>query len=368
MLHVDRYVVFEGNRRVTCMKLLRNPNEAPNDELRQFFQDSRNDWEGRFPSRIACQVETDRDTVDDILSRRHTGSQSGVGQISWDDRAKHNFVQRTGRGGTVNVGASVEQLLQQEDRLPDDRIPWSTLTRLLSSEEFRNRVGISTAGRRFTFTHQREPVLNALERIARDLAQGHLTLGQLWNNESKRRYLDNLEADGLLPTERHRLEEPVDEQRARRPNRGRPPRRQPPSRTVIPFGTEGPQWTADQQKVAHVWDELSSIPMRSYPNATAALLRMLIELSVENYIRSHGLQAPDSLSGKVGAVARSLRERDLIDQRYSEEIERLRRNDELISIASMQRLLHSPDFAPLEHEFRAYWSRLGRFLLAALSR
>ncbi len=369
MLHDGSYVVFDGNRRVTCMKLLRDPSLAPNDELAQHFLNERQRWQGRFPTRLPCQVEGDRDIIDEILSRRHTGTQGGVGQISWDDRAKHNFVERTGRGGQINVGASIEDLLREEERLPQERIPWSTLTRLLSSEQFRGRVGISAAGRRFRLTHNREAVLEALERIANDLAEGHLTLGHLWNNEGKRRYLDELEAEGILPTEQHRLAEQEEENLTGRPRnpRGRPPRRPPPSRTLIPQGTETPQWTANQQRVARIWEELCRLPIQTYPNATAALLRMLVEHSVEGYIEEHQLNERPDLSRRVRAVAHSLRERDLIDGRYFDELERIRRDDELISVASMQRLLHSPDFAPMEQEFRAYWNRLGRFITAALS-
>ncbi|WP_123906206.1 hypothetical protein [Sphingorhabdus sp. YGSMI21] len=172
MLHDERYVVFDGNRRVTCMKLLREPDRAPTDELIQFFRQLRDQWDGRFPSRMACQVENDRETIDDILFRRHTGTQGGVGQIGWDNRAKTNFVERTGRDGPVNVGAAVEELLTEEELLPEERIPWSTLSRLLSSEQFRNRAGISILGREFRLTHERGPVLRGLQRIAEDLGSG----------------------------------------------------------------------------------------------------------------------------------------------------------------------------------------------------
>lgn len=368
MLHNEDYVVFDGNRRVACLKLLNSPQRAPSDDLVQFFRSQRLLWQGAFPTRITCQVETDRDVVDAILFRRHTGTQGGIGQIDWDAKAKTNFVERTGRGGQVNLGASVEELLRRESRLPADRIPWSTLVRLLSSEQFRGRVGISIAGREFRLTHQREAALQALERITNDLASGHLTLGHLWNNEGKRRYLDGLEAEGLLPTEQHRL--PQDDQPAEPrlgPRRGRPPRQVPPSRTFIPNGVPPIQWTANQHRVASIWNELSSLPMNAHPNAVAALVRMLIEFAVEGYLDEHGLQERPELSRRVGAVARSLRARDLIDQKYFEEIERIRRDDALISIASMQRLLHSPDFAPMEAEFRTYWNRLSRFLVAALA-
>jgi hypothetical protein len=86
-------------------------------------------------------------------------------------------------------------------------------------------------------------------------------------------------------------------------------------------------------------------------------------LSAEN-----GLVVQDNLSRKVGAVASHLLHRQAIDRAYFDELERIRRADELISVASMQRYIHSPDFAPMENELRAYWTRLGRFLIAALSR
>ncbi len=52
---------------------------------------------GGFPEEVICQVETEKDDIDEILYRRHTGAQSGVGQSQWDDVAKSNFVNRTGQ-------------------------------------------------------------------------------------------------------------------------------------------------------------------------------------------------------------------------------------------------------------------------------
>jgi hypothetical protein len=116
-----------------------------------------------------------------------------------------------------------------------------------------------------------------------------------------------------------------------------------------------------------VWEELQLLSLRQHPNAISALMRILLELTVESYIAEHQLANPDTLSRKVGAVAAHLLGRELIDQHYHDEIGRMRREDQLISVASMQRYVHSLDFAPMENELRAYWTRLGRFLIAALS-
>jgi hypothetical protein len=169
MRHDDLYVVFDGNRRVSCLKLLLDPARAPTRDLQGYFQELRANAGEELPVSLTCQVEDDRVKIDNILYRRHTGSQRGVGQLGWNDRAKLNFVERTGQGGGINVAAEVERFLQAEGRLPQGNIPWSTLTRLLSSEEFRNRAGFSTTGRRFRLTHDHGAVADALHRIASDL-------------------------------------------------------------------------------------------------------------------------------------------------------------------------------------------------------
>jgi hypothetical protein len=362
------FIVFDGNRRVTCLKLMLEPARAPTQELQRYFQNLRDSGNGEMPTQLTCQVEEDRVLIDAILYRRHTGSQKGVGQLDWNDRAKLNFVERTGQGGGVNVAAEVERFLATEGRLPEGTIPWSTLTRLLSSEEFRGRAGFSITGRRFRLTHDREAVADALSRIATDLANQVVTLGHLWNNEGKRAYLNRLQDEGILPGEDERLEEPATPARAPRAPRRRPAPPAPLQTTFIPADAPHIQWVGAQQRIRAIWDELQSLELREHPNAISALMRILVELAVESYIAEHNLQTRDDLSRKVGAVASSLLQRGVINQHYHDEIDRVRRDDQLISVASMQRYIHSPDFAPVENELRTYWTRLGRFLVASLSR
>jgi hypothetical protein len=138
--------------------------------------------------------------------------------------------------------------------------------------------------------------------------------------------------------------------------------------TFVPEDTPHIQWTGAQQRVRSIWEELQTLRLATYPNAISALLRMLVELAVDGYIAEHHLQHRDTLSRKVGVVLASLLQRELIDQQYHDELDRIRRDDQLISVASMQRYLHSPDFAPMENELRTYWMRFGRFLVACLAR
>ena len=166
-----KFIVFDGNRRVTCLKLLHDPRRAPTSELQSFFKEQREKWPGEFPEGIQCQVENNRDRIDDILFRRHTGTQDGVGQSTWDDRMKATFVARTGKGAGSNVADEIEKRLSAANMLPKGRkIPRSTMSRLLSAEPFRNRLGFTMNKGRFAFTHDENVSLAALARAADDLA------------------------------------------------------------------------------------------------------------------------------------------------------------------------------------------------------
>lgn len=363
-----RYVAYDGNRRLTCLKLITKPNRAPTQELRGFFENLRENWPDGFPISVICQVEDNRDKIDAILFRRHTGSQGGVGQSKWDDRAQRNFVERTGRGGKINVADEIEALLTAEGRQPERVIPRSTLNRLLSSELNRARVGVSVTGNKFSVTHEHKKVIDALERVCEDLASRKIVLGDLWDNQGKLSYLNRLEGEGVLPSEDDRLKTPRSGSKApKKSNRkGRPPSG-PKQNTFVPTDTPAIPWRSDQVRLRTIWDELQGLRLDRYPNAASALLRMLLELTVRNYLDSKNMAIKDGLATQFRDVAGDLLKRHLIDDEYFQELERLRLHDELISIRSMQRFLHSENFTPNSGELTTYWARLRVFLLRALS-
>jgi hypothetical protein len=69
----EKFIIADGNRRTTCLKLLANPRRAPTLELQEFLRELRKEWKGAFPESIECRVENDRDRVDDILFRLSKG-------------------------------------------------------------------------------------------------------------------------------------------------------------------------------------------------------------------------------------------------------------------------------------------------------
>jgi hypothetical protein len=368
----EKAIVYDGNRRVTCLKLLQNPRRAPTVELQEFFREQRAKWQGEFPERIQCQIETDRDRIDDILFRRHTGSQGGVGQTTWDDRMKTNFIERTGRGDAFNLADEIQKKLTIAGKLPHKKIPRSTLNRLLSAEALRNRVGITVNKGKLEFTHQEAAVLPALQRIADDLALKKIVLGDIWDLDGKRDYLNQLETEGVLPRARHALKKADDDPV---PSRNTPsvPRAAKPSRrtTLIPDTQYTIIWAGRLQRHRAIWEELQfRLHLAEHPNAISVLFRVLLELSIENYIGQTKLgtvHENDKLARKALRVAEDLQKNGKIDQKYLGVFQKLQHLDPLVSMDTLNRYVHSPNFAPAPEHLTALWDTFAQFIVHCLN-
>ena len=82
-------LVFDGNRRICCVKLLINPKLAPSEAWTTFFSElSSNELVGAYAT-IECEVESDLSTIDEMLFRRHTGSRMELAEVNGTQRANH---------------------------------------------------------------------------------------------------------------------------------------------------------------------------------------------------------------------------------------------------------------------------------------
>lgn len=366
----DKYVVFDGNRRITCLKLLHDPRRAPTSELQDFYREQRGLWSGEFPTEIQCEVEIDRDRIDEILYRRHTGSQSGVGQSTWDDRMKSTFVSRTGKGGGPNVADEIEKRLIKANLLPGRKIPRSTMNRLLSAEPFRNRLGFSMSRGRFEFTHDESVALTAMARVARDLANRDLVLGDIWDVDGKRSYLDGLEREGVLPRAENALSKPKGAPASTQP-KPRPTAKATPTfrSRLIPQKDFGLTWPGRLQRHHQIWEELQfHLELARHPNAVSVLFRVLLELAVENYIAQAKLvvQPGDKLAARLVKVGKDLEAKGKLDQKQVGVLSKFGQGDKLVSADTLNRYVHSPNFAPSPEHLASMWDSLADVIVLCL--
>lgn len=372
----DNFVVYDGNRRTTVLKLLDQPQLAPSKDWAEFFSKLRAKWSGKFPSTIACQVENNRERLDEILYRRHTGQQRGVGQSQWDAEAKSYFEKRTGKRTKINVAEEIEKILHGANRLtPEQRVPRSNLNRLLSAEQFRNRAGVAVDGNKLKFTHEEEKVLVALTRIAQDLISRKKTLDDIWDNNAKRIYLNELDQENVLPKAKDALADIVDA----KPNPApAPDQRTPDSPSPEPekrrhlirnldFGLEQ---THQNRRALDIFTELQHhLKFDEHDNAIAVLFRVLLELSMEAYIEAKhvpDIQKGDRLSNKYRKVLSYMMSESVIDKKYHDSLKKFEKNDPIFSANTLHAYVHNADFFPSDHHLKNMWDTLEKFIIVCL--
>ncbi len=368
----DKYIVYDGNRRVTCLKLLHDPRKAPTTALQEYFKTLKKETDKNIPTAVRCQVEADRDIIDEILYRRHTGTQVGVGQSRWDDRMQTTFINRTGRGGKINVADEIERVLKEENHLPHrKKIPRSNLNRLLSSEAFRNRIGISVKANKFKITHDKATVVNALSRIADDLAHGEVVLGDIWDVDGKQSYLDKLDSEGLLPTAEQKIKPQGKVPPTKPKPKPKPIPRPQVRKTLIPNVEYGVAWSGKTQKHHLIWDELQfHLTLSRHPNAIAVLLRVLLEISTDHYIeKSSDIDAVprEKLAKKIDKVASDLQKNAKITADYLKDIRRIQQGQSLVSIATLHSYIHSSQMNPSPQELCAIWDSVSEYVQHCLN-
>lgn len=401
------FVVYDGNRRVTCLKLLLNPGLAGSPDWQNFFRALSEQASDSLPDSLECRVEEDIDLIDEIVFRRHTGSQGGIGQSSWGVDAKINFTERTGKNRKVNVARLLMECLKKAGHVGsvwDVKI--STLNRLLSGESQRNQIGLKLEKNELFFTHEPDKVLKAVHRVVEDIQSGKLILPQVWKADSKNAYLISLAADGVLPTAKFVLGKPVlvddwlvgasasaaggvedldtddepgpeaddeavdgggDEVGTNSDGSGTAikdrlrfiPEEVPYSIPALP----------ELVRIRSIWDELQyKLDINIHTNAIAVLGRVLIELSVNYYLNAVGLggHVSEGWSDRFREASKHMLSQGVIEQEYFDILRTMHKKEELLSINSMNKYVHSADLSPSPKHLCSVWDTVQRFVVACL--
>ncbi|WP_222869338.1 hypothetical protein ROLI_003390 [Roseobacter fucihabitans] len=289
---------------------------------------------------------------------------------------KDNFVQRTGQGGGFNVVDEIEKRLAKVNLLPKTRqIPRSTMNRLLSAEGFRNRLGFSVRKKKFVYTHDEDTVLSALARVAEDLASRKVVLGDLWDIDGKTTYLDQLGAEGILPRAGLAIApgSPPVSPAPKPPPKPSPttsPAPKPTTRTtLIPQKEFGIIWPGRLQRHHEIWEELQfKLDLNKHRNAISVLFRVLLEISVDNHItrRSTDAHPNDKLALKVKKIGQHLHDDGKIDKKQFDATKKFGQMDQLVSADTLNRYVHSPDFALSDKHLMAMWDSMAEFIVRSL--
>lgn len=375
--------VYDGNRRVACVKLMHNPSIANNQSMQKFFEKLAATYQGKIPLTANCRIENNLKIINDILERRHAGGDSGIGQMPWKPDEKENFLIRAGIPHKPRFGTELSRTLKEKGIIgKNDRIKVSIFDRLLNSEANKNRVGITFKGNKLAFIADEKRALEVIDRIMKDVAAGDINLNKTWSKTEKDAYFSHLENQGYLPLIANDAKKNAASQKIEiTSDKGiyEQDKLQKEKQYVRPhLIPEGVRFSFDDAaktaRIKNVIIELQSdLFFSKHLNAIAVLFRVLIEMCVDHYIEAKEIKVSTknnrgpSLAEKFDACLNLMVDRGYIADKDRKVLVKFKQPEQFLSADTFHSYIHHRLAHPMQSDLIAMWDQLQPFITQCLT-
>lgn len=376
------WLVRDGNRRITAIKLLNNPNEAPDNYVSK-FKELRDicDQNGGIPSAIDC-LTADEEYVRQYVQLKHLGEQGGVGQVNWGAREKDNMEQDIGAKRSNALAKEVCGYLEAKGIKEAAKAPITNIQRLLQDKDVQQRVGIGWDGTKFTLKGAEELVFPILKEIILDFTTRKKTVGAIYYQDDRATYLNGLFGEHGFTTP-PTLEAPTLPQKpGSKPSTtdGAPPTTNGDTPTTHPVPSThsydrkrvvrrgmGLPVPKTETKVRNILAELSTqgLDVRQNPIAAGVLVRLLTEFSVDYYLRKRGIpfHSNDKLRQRIEKAGDNMNKQGDIDKKKLQLLKKMNNTENLLSSHTLNAWVHDPGYTPKATDICIFWDNLYFFLV-----
>lgn len=338
----NKYIVLEGNRRLAALKILRNPTVLTGMQVRGPVQKRLEDLAAVFDrdglADADCFDIVAREDAAMWINQRHTGENEGRGIVDWSGIASARFRGNDPALQALDFVTMRGNLTEVERARIAERFPITTLDRLLSTPAVRGIIGVDIKGGKLLSGLPFAELIKPLQRIVRDLASGTVTVTNLKRQPQMVSYASGLGADlpdltiassPILPIED--ILPPASSAASGTSSStsaagGSPSQAggagQGNTAAGGSGGTGGSSAAANpgskkksasrgpalipracvlrvtNTKIAEVTKELRTLAVRTYPHAISVLFRVFLELSVDEYLKRHGISLTLTVKGE----------------------------------------------------------------------
>jgi hypothetical protein len=377
----DRFIVVEGNRRSAVLRALRKP--ALLDSLPQTSALSGMVKKMRVLAVQAKELDLvnidvalfdSREEANVWIALKHTGENGGAGTVPWDGLQTARF--RKGDAATSLLEYGKQQGWFTEQDINGNRaFPVSTLARLIGDPDVRAVLGLELRHGQLSSTVPPAELAKGVKRVVGDLLGDHWTVTKLKSKKDREGYVAQLPASARPNLKKSGESWPVghDANQSKPANAAGPAKvtSKPTSRlrtTLIP-----PSFIAsiNSPRINDIYRDLKRISVHTHPNACAVLLRVLIELSVDELIESKAVtvetQAPKrsnpSLADKINASVQWMRDNRMLTKQAAEGVKKhgaaddsAAANSPTASVTTLHAFMHNRYASPIPTELNAMWS------------
>ena len=362
-----RYIVLEGNRRLSALRALENPDlivGAVEEKLVRRFRKLNERYQKNAIVDIDCVVFEERTEADHWIELRHTGENEGAGIVRWGALESARFKQR--KGEKVYYLQALDFLEERGDLSSEERqnVPVSSLERLLSNPDIRAKLGLEMKDKILYTQFDEDEVAKGLSYIVQDLATGRIRTGDIYHKENRIKYINQIDEENLpdtsKPTGDIRPLAASSEDKETPPQASR--RSKPSSRERKRLIPRGCILEIDLPRINEIYRELKNLHVVNYSNAVAVLFRVFLELSLDNYVEREGLGISErsALDVKLRKVGEDLKNKNKLTEQQWKAVRQASQRDTFLAatITTFNQYVHNPYFTPAPSDLNAAWDNL----------
>lgn len=213
--HDGRYLMMEGNRRLTCLRLWADPtllrqNKALEKQYLSRIERLVEESAYTPPAELRVAVALSEADADIWIERKHAGGSGGAGTVEWGSAMKDRRRARNDPTKTSRALAFVELVSGEYADESDVLVALETvrsarytfIQRFVDRSIVREMIGLEFTEGKMTFRHGAERSLPIIRQVLSDFAQSKAESGKTWARELDtvndfREYLDKY--SHLLP-------------------------------------------------------------------------------------------------------------------------------------------------------------------------
>jgi hypothetical protein len=378
----NKFIVLEGNRRILCAKLLKNPSTIHTfkmpDSSRKRLEKASQRFNAKNVEPVDCFEVADRTEGNEWIRQRHSGEDSGRGIVNWSAIAGSRFAGRNPALQALEFVLQHGDLSEEQIERINDAKFLTTLDRLLSTPTVREAIGFDIdKGKLFTQLPPDEAI-KPLRRIVLDLAEKAINVTDVKTKDQQNAYISKLKLPDRADLSRKSdklvaVDSITDRDFAAKPS---PATRQPratrsgPRVTVVPKSC---RLKVTTPKIADIFEELKSLQLARHKHAIAVLLRVFLELSIDEYLTKtaratltftnpkNGHVSEKTLKTKVKETIAHLVIAGAAEKDFIGVTRGLTDPNHPFSIDTLHAYIHNRYFTPVDSHLTAAWDNAQHF-------
>lgn len=377
----NKFIVLEGNRRLTAYKLLINPQLATDSKLEAYLTQKKNEISLSDDFLIECLITKDKEDGYRFIDRKHANANN---EVNWQDAERAHYSVRRGNKRQLELIKTGVTNIVRELNLPEE-IKEKVLGKKYVTNFFRIVTG-GPAKREFGLDIDDKEQLvvkdqnfkDKLKVIIYDLLKGEDFNGKPVNSRELNRtpeiqnYLKSIKPKNAKKVDESIKkntskdifgDEKIDFGKGNRikvfPNSG--------SRTyLIPKTCK---LSIPQPKINNIYFELRDSLLldsstKAVPNAAGVLFRVFLEISIDYFLEKEGIELGTKvvLAGKITKCAEILESKSIADPKQLKNIRKVSTDkNSLLGIQNFHDYVHSYKSQPSADDLKRKWDNLQEF-------